>query len=273
MRQHRGRDGVQRIEVNAAGSVIKTLQTVEPRPGADLRLTIDLGLQRAAEQALNEGMRAARTVYDTERRRNYAAPAGAAVVLDPRDGSLLALASLPQYDPRRFAGGISSKEFVAYANDPAKPLLNRAVQSTYPPGSTWKPITALAALRSGLITPSSTFLDPGYYNFGGRRFRGAAASGLGVVDLRESLVKSSDVYYYNVGAAFAAQERAQEQRGAKASEQIQATGRAFGFGRAPAIDLPFAAAGVVPDRAWRKRYWKDNRDLYCAGKSALHQYL
>lgn len=269
----RGQDGVQRIEVNAAGRMIRTLQTVEPRPGKDLRLTIDLGLQRATEQALAQGMRMARTIYDKDRRHNYPAPAGAAIVLDPRDGSLLALASLPQYDPRRFANGISRKEYGAYANDPTNPLLNRAVQSAYPPGSTWKPITALAALRAGLITPRSTVPDPGYYKFGGRRFRGAVATGLGLVDLRASLVKSSDVYYYHVGAAFAAQEQAQERTNMKASEKIQATGRAFGFGRAPAVDLPFSAAGVVPDRAWRKRYWEDNRDLYCAGKSALYRHL
>ena len=101
----------------------------------------------SVEQALADGMRAARRLPDRERGGTYPAPAATAVVLDPDDGALLALASLPQYDPRRFVGGISRRDFARYSSNPGKPLLHRAVQSAYPPGSTWKPFTALAGLR------------------------------------------------------------------------------------------------------------------------------
>ena len=156
----RGRDGVQDLEVNAAGEVVRALGGRPPAPGRDLQLTLDLNLQVSVERALADGMRAARRLPDRQRGGTYPAPAATAVVLDPDDGALLALASLPQYDPRRFVGGISRRDFASYADHPGKPLLHRAVQSAYPPGSTWKPFTALAGLEAGTITPTSTYQLP-----------------------------------------------------------------------------------------------------------------
>ena len=111
-------------------------------------------------------MRAARRLGDSQRGGTYPAPAATAVVLDPEDGDLLALASLPQYDPRRFVGGISRRDFARYAGSPGKPLLHRAVQSAYPPGSTWKPFTAVAGLEAGTITPTRTYTCPGSFTIG-----------------------------------------------------------------------------------------------------------
>jgi penicillin-binding protein 2 len=269
----RGRNGVQDLEVNAAGEVVRALGGRPPVPGKDLRLAVDLEVQRTAERALADGMRAARALPDRERGGTYPAPAAAAVVLDPDDGAVLALASLPQYDPRRFVGGISRRDFARYSEDPGKPLLHRAVQSVYPPGSTWKPFTALAGLRSGVITPSSAYNCPGSFTIGNYTKRDWTPRGHGTVALSDSLRLSCDVYYYNLGAQFGAGERAQEDRGEKVDEKMQATARGFGFGRQPDLDLPYGADGTVPTREWRKRFWERNRRLYCAGSSALYREL
>ena len=269
----RGRNGVQDLEVNAAGEVVRALAGRPPRPGKDLRLAVDLEVQRTAERALADGMRAARALPDRQRGGTYPAPAAAAVVLDPDDGAVLALASLPQYDPRRFVGGISRRDFARYSDDPGKPLLHRAVQSVYPPGSTWKPFTALAGLRSGVITPSTTYNCPGSFTLGNYTKRDWTPRGHGTVALSDSLRLSCDVYYYNLGAQFGAGERAQEDRGEKVDEKMQATARGFGFGRQPDLDLPYGAEGTVPTREWRKRFWERNRKLYCAGSSALYREL
>jgi penicillin-binding protein 2 len=269
----RGRDGVQDLEVNAAGEVVRALGGRPPVPGRDLQLSLDLDLQVSVERALADGMRAARRLPDTQRGGTYPAPAATAVVLDPGDGAVAALASLPQYDPRRFVGGISRRDFARYSNSPGRPLLDRAVQSAYPPGSTWKPFTALAGLEAGTITPTSTYHCPGSFTLGSYTKRDWSPRGHGAVALGDSLRLSCDVYFYNLAAQLGAAERAEEARGQKADERMQATARQFGFGRRPAIDLPYGTDGTVPTRAWRRRFWEQNRKTYCAGSSDLYREL
>jgi len=269
----RGRAGVRDLEVDAKGDVVRTLDATEPVAGYDVRLSIDLDLQRTVEQALRDGLLAARSLPDRQRGGTYPAPAATAVVLGPTDGSVLALASLPQYDPRKFVGGISRADFDRYANSPGKPLIDRAVQSAYPPGSTWKPFTAMAALRTGVVTPSTLFPSTGSFTFGDYVKRDWRRGGHGPTDLVKSLRQSVDDYYYAVGARFAAAERGQELRREPVREEMQATARSFGFGRRPALDLPYAASGTVPDRAWRRRYWEANEKEYCAGTSTLYREL
>jgi penicillin-binding protein 2 len=269
----RGQDGVEDFEVNATGRVVRSLGGRAPVPGRDLRLSIDLDIQKQAETSLGDGMRLARGLADSSRGGTFPAPAATAVVLDPNDGSLLALASLPQYDPRKFVGGISRKDFAAYSKDPSNPLLNRAVQSAYPPGSTWKPVTALAALQQNVISPSTTFHCPGSYRFGNSVKHDWTPRGHGTVDLTRSLEQSCDVYYYTLGATFARAEASQEAGGHKAAEDMQATARSLGFGGPPKLDLPYSTTGTVPTREWRKRYWEQNKDIYCKGTSALYKEL
>jgi penicillin-binding protein 2 len=269
----RGRPGVRDLEVDAKGDVVRTLDSREPVPGNDVRLSIDLDVQRAAERALAAGMQAARSLPDRQRGGTYPATAGTAVVLDPRDGSLLALASLPEYDPRKFSGGISRADFDRYAKNPGKPLIDRAVQSVYPPGSTWKAFTAMAALGAGIVTPSTLIDSTGSFEFGNTVKHDWKRGGHGPTDLAKSLRESVDDYYYAVGARFAAEERAAELRHEPAGEQMQATARSFGFGHRPALDLPYSVAGTVPDRAWRRRFWEANKKVYCEGTSALFREL
>jgi len=264
----RGRDGVEDFEVNASGRVIRSLGGRAPVPGMDLQLSIDLDVQKQAERSLKDGMTLARGLGP-----RFPAPAATAVVLDPNDGSLLALASLPEYDPRKFVGGISRKDFAAYSKDPSNPLLNRAVQSAYPPGSTWKPVTALAALQRNVVTPSTTFHCPGSYKFGNSVKHDWTPIGHGTVNLTLSLEQSCDVYYYNLGASFARSEASQEAAGKKAAEDMQATARSLGFGNPPQLDLPYSTDGTVPTREWRKRYWEQNKGIYCKGTSALYKEL
>jgi penicillin-binding protein 2 len=239
----------------------------------DLQLSIDLKVQQQAEKSLQDGMTLARGLSDKTRGGRYPAPAATAVVLNPNDGSVLAMASLPEYDPRKFVGGISQKDFAVYSNDKTYPLLNRAVQSAYPPGSTWKPVTALSALRTNVINPQTTFHCPGSYKFGNTTFNDWTPTGHGTVDLSRGLQQSCDVFFYNLGANFARSEAASETKGGKAAEEMQATARSLGFGGRPTVDLPFSTAGLVPTRAWRKAYWEANKDIYCKGTSALYKEL
>jgi penicillin-binding protein 2 len=269
----RGQDGVEDFEVNASGRVVRSLGGRAPVPGKDLQLSIDLDIQKQAEKSLADGMKLARGLADGSRGGTYPARAATAVVLDPNDGSLLALASLPAYDPRKFVGGISHKDFAAYSKDPSNPMLNRAVQSAYPPGSTWKPVTALAALQHNVVTPSTTFHCPGSYRFGNSVKHDWTPSGHGSVDLTRSLEQSCDVYYYTLGASFARSEAGQEARGGKASEDMQATARSLGFGKRPQLDLPFSTVGTVPTREWRKQFWEQNKSVYCKGTSRLYKEL
>jgi penicillin-binding protein 2 len=264
----RGQNGVEDFEVNAAGRVVRSLAGRPPVPGMDLQLSIDIDVQKQAEASLKDGMKLARGLGS-----RYPAPAATAVVLDPNDGSVLALASLPEYDPRKFVGGISQKDFDAYSKDATNPLLNRAVQSAYPPGSTWKPVTALAALQHNVITPSTSFHCPGSYKFGNSVKHDWTPRGHGTVDLSLSLEQSCDVYYYNLGADFARSEASQEAAGKKAAEDMQATARSLGFGDDPKLDLPYSADGTVPTRDWRRRFWEQNKDIYCKGTSRLYREL
>jgi penicillin-binding protein 2 len=272
-RDIRGRDGYQLLEVNAAGKVVRTLATRQPVEGDDLQLSIDLDVQKATERALAEGMRAARGFFDKERGTTYPATAASAVVLDVRDGSLVALASLPQYDPRRFVGGIKKADFTAYQTGPGKPLINRAVQSVYPPGSTWKTISAMAGLGAGTITPTTRFSCGGSYRLGSYVKRDWKPSGHGSVDLNKSLEQSCDVYYYTLGHMFWRQEETALKNERPAGEKMQAMARQFGFDRQPDIDLPFAADGTVPDRHWRQTFWNENKAMYCKGTSRLYREL
>ncbi|HKE97383.1 MAG TPA: penicillin-binding protein 2 [Actinomycetes bacterium] len=272
-RELRGRDGYQVLEVDATGEVVRPVDSQEPVRGRDLQLQVDLDVQQATERALREGLEQARGLAEGGGGRRYPAPAATAVVMSARDGSLLASASLPQYDPRRFVGGISRKDFARYAKDPDKPLLDRTLQSVYPPGSTWKPFTAMSALGAGIVTPSTPFTCNGAYQLGNYVKHDWTPRGHGTVSLQRSLEQSCDVYYYTLGGIFWHQEDTQEEQGRHVTERMQGTARMFGFDRAPAVDLPYAADGTVPDRRWRKAFWQANKALYCKGSSRLYREL
>jgi penicillin-binding protein 2 len=248
----RGKPGVTRLEVDAAGNVLlPALLSRPPRQGNDVQLTIDLDVQALAEDSLNKGLEAARSTYDRNAGKGFVAPAGAAVVLDPRDGSILALASAPAFNPADFVNGIRPEIFAAL-QDPANrfPLTNRAIQGQYAPGSTFKLVTSLAALRAGMITPATTVLDEGSYklrNCKGQKctWRNAGGRSYGRVNLSRALTVSSDVFFYDLGANFWFQ-------GGPNARAMQTVARDLGLGARTGVELRGEMRGRVPDPETRK---------------------
>ncbi len=241
----RGRSGIRKLEVDSRGRVLRDLGERAPVQGNDLRLSIDLDLQVLAEQTLADALGAARTRGD-HNRRPFVAPAGAAVVLDVTDGSVLAMASHPTYDPSRFVGGITQAEFAALIDEAHHaPFTNRAVQGQYPPGSTFKLVTSVAGLRSGVINRNTTINDTGLFvipNCRGEscRFRNAGGRSHGPVDVVRALTVSSNVFYYNIGSQL------WERRGL-IGDLIQQTAREFGMGERTGVPLGSESGGLVLD--------------------------
>jgi len=219
-----GVTGHEQVEIDAAGRGIRALSRTAAHPGRNVTLTLDIGLQQVAEAA-------------------FAGRRGALVALDPANGAVLAFVSLPGYDPNVFVDGIDVQSWKALNTSADRPLNNRAIAGLYPPGSTFKPFMALAALELGKRTRESTIQDPGYFAFGGRRFRDSRLGGHGTVDLRKSLVVSSDVYYYQLA----------HDLGIVA---IAGFMQQFGFGAATGIDLEGEATGVLPSPQWKKKRFR-----------------
>lgn len=258
-----GDEGFRRLEVDAGGAVIRPLGVEPPTPGADLVTTIDLDLQHDVERLLADGLAEVRGVVRRDGRR-IPAPAGAAVVLDPRDGSIVAMASFPSYDPARFVGGVDP-EYWAHVNDVAayKPLVNRALQETYPPGSVFKPISAAAYLEAGVVDVSERINCPSAWGLGGIVFRNWNSAGEGRMELSDALKRSCDTYFYELGHRLWQVEERREATGEPFDEMLPTVAARFGLGRALEVDLPGEARGVVPGRAWRQAFWRDNRGDYC----------
>ena len=215
-----GTAGKRLLQVNAAGRKVKDLGIEEPKPGRDLYLTLDLGVQRAAEEARGER-------------------AGAVVALDPNSGEVLALVSHPTYDPNLFPRGISPADWERLSNDPSHPLYNRAVQSVYPPGSTFKVVVALAGLETGLIDPQETVACAGSLRSGRRSFRCWKRGGHGTISFHRALVESCDVYFYTMGDRIG-------------FDIIAKYARSLGLGEITGIALSDEKAGLVPTPAWKQ---------------------
>ncbi len=224
-RELAGRSGYKMIEVDAKGRMIKVLKVQKPMPGKDIQLTVNLDLQLAAEDALS-------------------GKSGALVALDPRNGQILAMASSPKFDPRIFSRGLTKMEWKEL-NDPLlTPLVNKAIQGQYAPGSTFKIVMAAAGLREKAITPYTSFFCNGSLKLGRRRFRCWKKGGHGQTSLYKALVQSCDVYFYNVGLKLGV-------------DRISKYALGFGFGKKTGIDLPGEKAGFVPTRQWKRRRFRE----------------
>ena len=232
-----GTTGFERVEIDAAGrSKLPPLSRTPSQPGNNVALTLDMTLQQVAENAFGE-------------RR------GALVAIEPESGGVLAFVSKPGFDPNLFVDGIDPQSWAELNNSIDKPLNNRAIAGMYPPGSTFKPFMALAALELGKRTPRSTIHDPGYFDFGGRRFRDSRPGGNGVVDLYKSIVMSSDTYYYQVANDLGI-------------DAIAGFMKHFGFGERTGIDLQGEATGVLPSPEWKmKRFKRPEQQKWYAGET------
>jgi penicillin-binding protein 2 len=215
----RGQAGTRRVEVNAGGRIMRELDRRDGEVGSDVHLTIDAALQNYVQARL-EGESAS------------------AVVMDIENGDLLSVASAPSFDPNLFVRGISSADYRILTEDPYRPLANKAVQGVYPPGSTYKMITALAALEAGIATPETTAYCPGHLEVGGRRFHCWKRGGHGKVDLRKSLVESCDVYYYDIAQKVGI-------------DAIAAMAARFGLGQRHDLPMSAIAEGLNPNKTWK----------------------
>ena len=232
----RGKRGGRQVEVNANGLVVRILKTVEAEPGHNVYLTIDRNLQHRTE-ALLDGV------------------VGAAVAVEPATGKILALASSPSFDQNSFVGGITREQWESLISNPFRPMSNRAIQGEYPPGSTYKIITALAGLQEGIIDDQSVFHCPGYYRFGNRIYRCWKKGGHGRVDIVKAVEESCDVFFYQVGQHLGV-------------DRLAWYAKAFGLGAPTGIQLDHEAHGLIPTAAWKKKRtgvpWQEGETLSIA---------
>jgi penicillin-binding protein 2 len=222
--QLHGTAGFEEVETSAGGRAVRRLNSHPPTPGNKLVLSVDIRLQALVEQLFGE-------------RR------GALVAIDPRNGEVLAFVSKPTFDPNLFVDGIDVENWRELNESIDKPLLNRALRGTYPPGSTFKPFMAMAALNTGKRTATQVIHDGGTFQFGNHTFRSHGDKGLGPVDMTRSIVKSSNVYYYQLANDMGV-------------DLMHAQLEPFGFGVKTGIDLENEVTGILPSTAWKKRYYK-----------------
>lgn len=216
----RGKKGAREIEVDALGRELRMILEREPAPGLNLRLTLDMGLQQLVEEEM-------------------AGQPGSIVVVDPRNGEILAMASNPGFDPNLFVAGISLPNWMHLIKDPRKPLQNRAIQAQYPPGSTYKIIMAAAALEEGIINPKTTVQCNGFFPFGNRVFKDWKQGGHGPVNVHSALVQSCDVFFYTMGQRLGI-------------DTIARYAKGFGLGAPTGFDLAHEKSGLVPSTAWKR---------------------
>jgi penicillin-binding protein 2 len=242
----RGRPGARRVQVNAMGQAEPTrLPVAQPIAGHSLRLSLDLGLEREGEAAMREGIAHAQAA-------GKAANAAAYVAIDPRNGQILATGSYPSFDPNEFAKPLNPSQYDALVGGGATggPLTDRAVNGTYPTGSTFKPITAMAALEAGAINPSEGLGAGSCISVSTEQFCNAGKADYGPVGLVEALKVSSDTYFFETG-----------ERANGYGNIIQEMAHRLGLGRKTGIDLPEEITGVVPDRQWREQ--RNREELRC----------
>ena len=219
-----GTTGSEEVEVSAGGRAVRTLSHFSATSGSNLILSIDIELQKIVEEAFGDKR-------------------GAFVAIDPQTGDVLAFVSKPTYDPNLFVEGIDQTNWNALNTSIDKPLVNRALTSSYPPGSTYKPFMALAALELGKRTPSFSIADNGFFMLGGHRFNDDKAGGHGMIDMYRSIVLSCDTYYYQVA----------NDLGVDAIHDFM---KPFGFGAKTGIDLENEREGILPSTAWKRGYYK-----------------
>jgi penicillin-binding protein 2 len=232
-----GTTGLEEVEVDAGGRAVRLVSRTPPTSGNNLQLTLDIRLQQVAEHAFGDKR-------------------GALVALDPNSGEVLAFVSKPGYDPNLFVEGIDPQNWDALNSSPDKPLLNRPLRGAYPPGSTFKPFMALAALTLGKRTPQQSINDPGYFMLGSaHRFNDDKKGGHGRVDMYKSIVVSCDTYYYQLASELDI-------------DDLAGVLRQFGFGQKSGIDIEGELTGVLPSRDWKrqrfagKQYREEHRKWY-----------
>jgi len=231
-----GISGFEQVEVDAGGRAVRTLARTAPVPGNNLTLTLDMKLQEVAEKA-------------------FGARRGALVAIEPATGGILALVSVPNYDPNLFVDGITPTDWRELNESANKPMVNRALNGAYPPGSTFKPFMALAALTLGKRRPEQALADPGFFSFGGHIFMDDKKGGHGMVDMYKSIVQSCNTYYYVLANDLGI-------------DNISSFMGQLGLGSRTGIDIEGESEGVLPSQAWKKkRFRKPEQQKWYAGET------
>ena len=258
----RGMPGYRTVAVDSMGRVLGDDSEVAGQPGDTLVTSIDAKVQGIVERQLAQTIKTARATHDAVTGRNYEADSGAVVVMEADSGRIVAMASQPTYDPSVWVGGISKKQLsTLYSGDAGNPLLGRATQGQFAPGSTWKPINAVSALDNG-FTPDSRLECSSGLQVGNRWFKNYESASYGSIDFATALQISCDTFFYRVGLSFW-ERYGSDPQNVDAKDPLVEGAKGFGFGRETGIDLPGEAGGRIADRAWKLSYWKSMKGYYC----------
>ena len=272
----RGRPGYKRVAVDSMGRVLGDSGQVDGRAGDTVVTSIDARVQGVVEQQLSQTIKTARQTFDKVTGRNYVADSGSVVVLDAKNGRVVAMAGAPTYDPKVWVGGITSKQLKhLYSAKARYPLLFRATQGQFAPGSTWKPIMTTGALDHGYSTSTRLDCSSGF-QVGNRWFKNYESESYGFIGFDKALQISCDTFFYRVGYRFW-QQYGRDKADVHAKDPLVKTAKAFGFGKPTGIDLPGEASGRIADRTWKREYWEANKSYYCAiakkpGNDFLHVF-
>ncbi|MCW2829010.1 MAG: spoVD [Marmoricola sp.] len=272
----RGQPGYKKVAVDSMGRVLGDSGEVDSKPGDTLVTSIDSKVQAFVEKQLHRTIMTARATTDTVTGRKYAADSGAAVVLDARTGRVVAMASQPTYDPEVWSGGITSKQLQRlYSEKAGTPLLSRATQGQFAPGSTWKPVMTAGALENGFSTTTSLDCSSGF-QVGNRVFKNYESGAYGSIGFAKALEVSCNTFFYRVGYSFW-QKYGTDVADVKAKDPLVSMAKKFGFGSVTGIDIPGEATGRIADRQWKRDYWNSMKRYYCKvgkqdGSDFLHRF-
>jgi len=269
----RGRPGYKKVVVDSMGRVLGDAGQVRPRVGDTLVTSIDAKVQSVVERQLHRTIITARHTYDPVSHRNYRADSGAVVVLNAQNGQVVAMASEPTYNPNVWVGGISSKALQRlYSAKAGTPLLSRATQGQFAPGSTWKPFMTAGAFSNG-FGPNSRLDCSSAFDVGDHVFHNYESESYGMISFAKALQVSCDTFFYRVGFHFW-QKYGSDESNVNARDPLVHEAKEFGFGSPTGIDVPGEASGRIADRHWKLAYWKANKDYYCKlGKKPGEDFL
>jgi penicillin-binding protein 2 len=269
----RGFPGSKRVAVDSMGRVLGDSGEVEGRVGDTLVTSIDARVQAVVEQQLESTIKLARKTFDPVTGRRYVADSGAVVVMDATNGRIVAMASQPTYDPGIWVGGITNKDLARlYSEKGGNPLLFRASQGQFAPGSTWKPVMTAGALSNG-YTPSTRLDCSSSFTVGNRAFKNYESGAYGAIGFDKALQVSCNTFFYRIGYNFW-QKFGSDVDDVNAKDPLVSIAKMFGFGKETGIDLPGEASGRIADRQWKRDYYEANKDYYCElGKEPGYDFL
>ncbi|WP_395657547.1 penicillin-binding protein 2 [Nocardioides sp.] len=258
----RGMPGYKSVAVDSMGRVLGDDSEVAGQPGDTLVTTIDAKVQGIVERELAQAIQTARATYDEVTHKNYVADSGAVVVMEARTGRIVAMASQPTYDPGVWVGGITKKQLARlYSKTAGDPLLGRATQGQFAPGSTWKPIMTVGALNNGFTSDTRLDCSSGL-QVGNRWFKNYESASYGSISFAQALQLSCDTFFYRVGLHFW-QKYGSDPQDVDAKDPLVTEAKDFGFGSETGIDLPGEASGRIADRHWKLEYWRSMKGYYC----------